>query len=382
MIDHGTIVAAGTPEELKRAVSGDAVTLTLTTGPDADERAARRSGLLGAPRAVQAPDAPTAAPGRSVRVPDGGAALPGLLRSLDARGIAPRRRRGPPPHPRRRLPDPHRPFAARARRRLTAPDPPEREPAVTFLRETWIVFSRAMRLSLRNPVWVVIGLTQPVLYLALFGPLLKQVVGSTPGLPPGDAWQIFVPGLLVQLGIFGAAFVGFGLIAEWRAGVIERCASRPRHRTALLAGRVARDVIVLVVQGACSAGRRPVRPARCPSAASLLALLVVALLAAAFSSLSYAAALVLKSEDALAPLLNGIAVPVLLLLRDPAADVAWRRRWLQHALRRQPAQARRRRRPGPLPRRPRTTSVAGWGLVWAFALVAVGLVVGRADLPA
>ena len=53
-----------------------------------------------------------------------------------------------------------------------------------FLRETWIVFARAMRLSLRNPVWVVIGLTQPLLYLALFGPLLKPVT-ATPGLPPG-----------------------------------------------------------------------------------------------------------------------------------------------------------------------------------------------------
>ena len=71
---------------------------------------------------------------------------------------------------------------------------------MTFLRDTLIIFSRSMRLSLRNPIWVVIGLTQPILYLALFGPLLKQVVSATPGLPPGDAWQIFVPGLLVSSG--------------------------------------------------------------------------------------------------------------------------------------------------------------------------------------
>ena len=45
----------------------------------------------------------------------------------------------------------------------------------------------------------------------------------------------------------------------------------------------------------------------------LLALLVMALLGAAFASASYAVALVTKSEDALAPLLNGIGVPLLLL---------------------------------------------------------------------
>ena len=40
---------------------------------------------------------------------------------------------------------------------------------------------------------------------------------------------------------------------------------------------------------------------------------MVALLGAAFSAVSYAVALSLKSEDALAPLLNGVAIPLLLL---------------------------------------------------------------------
>ena len=87
-----------------------------------------------------------------------------------------------------------------------------------FLNDTWIVFSRAMRLSLRQPVWVVFGLIQPILYLVLFGPLLKAVA-EQPGFG-GDAWRVFVPGLLVQLGMFVASFVGFGLIAEWRSGLI------------------------------------------------------------------------------------------------------------------------------------------------------------------
>ncbi|MFZ0626104.1 MAG: ABC transporter permease, partial [Acidimicrobiia bacterium] len=68
-----------------------------------------------------------------------------------------------------------------------------------FFHETWLVFSRAMRLSLRNPVWVILGLIQPILYLTLFGPLLEPVANA-PGFPPGDAWLVFVPGLLVQLG--------------------------------------------------------------------------------------------------------------------------------------------------------------------------------------
>ena len=56
---------------------------------------------------------------------------------------------------------------------------------MSVLRETWIIFSRAMRLSLRNPTWVIIGLIQPILYLTLFGPLLEPVA-SAPGFPPGQ----------------------------------------------------------------------------------------------------------------------------------------------------------------------------------------------------
>jgi len=182
----------------------------------------------------------------------------------------------------------------------------------SMLRDTWIVFSRSMRLSIRNPIWVVIGLAQPVLYLTLFGPLLESIAGQ-PGFPPGTSWQVFVPGLLVQLGIFGAAFVGFGLVAEYRAGVVERMRVTPAGRSSLLLGRVLRDVVVLLVQGAALVVTAMFFGLEAPVWSLLLGLVVVALLGASFAALSYAAALILKSEDALAPLLNGLAVPLLLL---------------------------------------------------------------------
>jgi ABC-2 type transport system permease protein len=179
--------------------------------------------------------------------------------------------------------------------------------------DTWLVFSRAMRLSLRNPVWVILGLMQPILYLLLFGPLLEPVANA-PGFPPGSAWQVFVPGLLVQLGVFGAAFAGFGLIAEWRAGVVERMRVTPASRGALLLGRVLRDVVVIVVQGALLSLVAVVFFGLEAAIESLIAgVLVVALLGGAFSALSYGAALKLKSEDSFAPVVNGMMLPVLLL---------------------------------------------------------------------
>ena len=54
--------------------------------------------------------------------------------------------------------------------------------------------------------------------------------------------------MLVQLGIFGAFFAGFSLIGEWREGVIEAERVTPASRTALLVGRLLRDVSQLFVQ--------------------------------------------------------------------------------------------------------------------------------------
>ena len=102
-----------------------------------------------------------------------------------------------------------------------------------LLRDTWLVFGRYFGIFIHNPVWVALGVLQPVLYLLLFAPLLKPIAAMR-GFPPGGAYNVFVPGLLVQLGMFGAAGVGFSLISELRMGVIERLRVTPVSRVALL----------------------------------------------------------------------------------------------------------------------------------------------------
>jgi ABC-2 type transport system ATP-binding protein len=80
VIDYGKIVAEGSPEELKRRISGDVITLTVSGDPDAAK------GVLTAHPGVR----DIALDGRSLRlaVEQGEEALPGLLRTLDAAGIS------------------------------------------------------------------------------------------------------------------------------------------------------------------------------------------------------------------------------------------------------------------------------------------------------
>ncbi len=179
-----------------------------------------------------------------------------------------------------------------------------------LLRDTWLVFQRQMQLVMRNPVWVIIGVVQPLYFLFLFGPLLKPALGVSTN---AEAYRIFIPGLLVMLAMFGSMFVGFGLIAELRAGVIERSRVTPVSRLALMLGRSLRDVVTLFVQALLIIGLAIPFGLKVQMGDLLLAFLLLGLIGLMLSALSNAIALKLRSEDALAPLMNGVAQPLLLL---------------------------------------------------------------------
>lgn len=181
-----------------------------------------------------------------------------------------------------------------------------------LLTEIGLVFARQTALSLRSPAWIIIGLVQPVLYLALFGPLLGTVA-EVASFPAGDSWQVFVPGLLVMQSLFSAAFVGFGVIAEQRNGVLERMRVTPVSRLALLLGRVFRDMLVLLAQSLVLLATAFAFGLRAPVPGMLIGLGLIVLLGAGVSSLSYALALRLGDENALAPIVNSVTMPVLLL---------------------------------------------------------------------
>ena len=179
-------------------------------------------------------------------------------------------------------------------------------------RDTWIIFVRYFQILMGNPTWIIIGVVQPMLYLLLFAPLLESLA-KMPGFPPGGAYNVFVPGLLIQLGLFGAAGVGFPLIAELRSGVIERMRVTPISRFALLLGRGLRDVMTLVIQAFILVVLAIPFGLKLEPVGTLIALGLVALMGLTISSIAYTLALWLRSEDSYAPLIFTASLPLLLL---------------------------------------------------------------------
>ncbi|MDQ6849022.1 MAG: ABC transporter permease [Actinomycetota bacterium] len=193
--------------------------------------------------------------------------------------------------------------------------------------ETLVIFQRQMRILLRNPVWVFFGLTQPILYLVLFGPLLKSVAGG--GLGGNDSWRIFVPGLLLQLAIFGAGFAGFGIIQELREGVIDRQRVTPARRASLIFGRTLGNMVTIGVQGIVLVVVALPFGLSASWNGIASSVVLICFLALGISAASYAMGLILKDEDSFAPFIQGVSLP-LLLLSGVLLPMSLAPAWLRH----------------------------------------------------
>lgn len=183
---------------------------------------------------------------------------------------------------------------------------------VIFLHDVWLLFRRYMVKSLTSPIFMLVSLSQPVLYVLLFAPLLTSLA-HMPGFPRGGAYNVFVPGLLVQLGLFTTTSAGWSLIVELKAGITERMRVTPVSRVALLLGRALSAVVTLVLQAlAIIVVSVPFGLAIDPIGV-ILVLLLVALLGLMMASTSYTIALLIRNTDTFGGIAFSVTLPLLLL---------------------------------------------------------------------
>ncbi|NGN69671.1 ABC transporter permease [Streptomyces sp. A7024] len=179
----------------------------------------------------------------------------------------------------------------------------------SFLSDTAIVFGRYARQTLRSRMQMLFGILMPLLYLLFFGPLLTDLPLSA----DGSSWQVLVPGLLLQLGLFGASFCGFAVILEKHSGVVDRMRVTPASRLALLAGRVLRDTLLFLFQAVLLVLAALVMGLRAPLTGILIGFAFVALLTISLASLSYALAMKVNTPQEFGPVINALTMPSMLL---------------------------------------------------------------------
>jgi ABC-2 type transport system permease protein len=184
---------------------------------------------------------------------------------------------------------------------------------MTAARQTWQVTMRGVRVLVRQPAFLGITLTQPIIWLLLFGALFKAVT-RIPGFSGGSYIDYLTPGIVVMLAVSSAGWTGMGMIEDMSGGVMDRMLASPVWRGAINAGSVLYSVLTVVLQTVLILLLALALGARYSSLGGvLLMVLVAALLAAAFASLSNALAVVARQRETLIGAVSFVLLPLTFL---------------------------------------------------------------------
>jgi ABC-2 type transport system permease protein len=179
-------------------------------------------------------------------------------------------------------------------------------------RDVALFFRRYTVQMLRNPIWLFVGFSTPLLYLVLFTPLLKHEL-SVQGIRTTNVLDIFLPGILSLLAFASGMGPGFSTLFELQTGVIERFRVTPSSRFAILMGPILSSMVMMfvfdaVVVAAGAGFGFGVHWAGLTVLGVLLGLLMMTM-----SAFSVAMALTTKDLNSFAALVNGLNLPILLL---------------------------------------------------------------------
>ena len=194
----------------------------------------------------------------------------------------------------------------------------------SFVTDVQTVFSRELRPTLRQPFTIIISMVQPLVFLALFAPLLPEVEG-------GSALQWFVPGIVVMSCLFATSMTGSNLLFEIQTGSHERMLVTPLRRPALLIGRAFKEIVPMIAQAALIVAVCLPFGFELHLGGALIGMLILAGFCVGLGALSYALALASKHQEWLFWTVQQTLLFPLLLLAGMLLPIGNGPGWLQTA---------------------------------------------------
>ncbi|MFI5691355.1 ABC transporter permease [Kribbella sp. NPDC051586] len=168
------------------------------------------------------------------------------------------------------------------------------QPSQSLVRDVWIVMTRELKPVLRDPFTLLFGMIQPLVFLALFGPLLSGSMGGTFG---DGVWQWFVPSILVMTTLFGTSTTGANLLFEFQTGAHERMLVTPLSRSSLLIGRALKEMVPLFGQAVIVIAVMTPFAFDLHVGGALVGLALLAVFGVGLGSFSYALAIAVRKQD-------------------------------------------------------------------------------------
>lgn len=131
--------------------------------------------------------------------------------------------------------------------RVSAPnlDFVRRSKPASVIADSMVLAKRHLMRIPRQPDWLIGVTVMPVMFLLLFRYIFGDTVQAT--LPQGvDAVNYLVAGIIVQGLVFGGMNTGLGLAMDSKEGLMERFASLPMTRSAVVLGRILADMGIAI----------------------------------------------------------------------------------------------------------------------------------------
>lgn len=192
-------------------------------------------------------------------------------------------------------------------------DPPRRT-IPTAAAHSWFFAQRELRNLARQPWWIAVSLAQPIIYLLLFAALFRKIV-EIPGFGAKSYVNFFTPGVVVMTALFSGGWGGMAIINDLDRGVMDRFLVSPAYRGALIAGRLAQQTIVSIIQSLIIVGLALALGASFSGGArGVVVLLCVAiLLGTGFGALSISLGLLLRREESVIAAVQFVLLPLTFL---------------------------------------------------------------------
>lgn len=178
--------------------------------------------------------------------------------------------------------------------------------------DTWFLFLKYSRITLRMPMWTLFGLVQPLIWLVIFGQLFAHFARMA-GFPATSYLDFLAPGIVVMTVLFGSSWSGVNLLREITFGTIEKMMVTAVNRPAIVLSRVLHNGVLVVLQVAIVLAVAAALGANIDlSGPSLLVLLATVFgMGLGFASLSNGIALKLRREEPLVVAGNMMTLPLM-----------------------------------------------------------------------
>ena len=182
-----------------------------------------------------------------------------------------------------------------------------------LLRHTWWMVVRQARNLGREPIWIVMMIVQPMLWLLLYGQLFKRVGAQGPA--TGSYIEFLTPGIVAMNSFFGGMWSGMAMINDLDRHVIDRFLAAPTVRIAIVLSQVVRAGLTAVVQACILLLVGLALGVRVHGGVLgwLIVLAASALLAAVFSGFSHGVALLMRKQASMIAVSNMIGMPLMFL---------------------------------------------------------------------